>query len=148
MAIWQKEFTLEYLNDLCKDSMISNMEIEFIEKGDDYLKARMPVTHKISQPLGLLHGGASAALAESVASLAGSMCTLKGFVTLGLDLNCSHVKSAKIGDVVIAIAKPIHIGGKIQVWQIDIIREQDQCLICSAKISLYVAKKPQNKTSI
>lgn len=140
MPIWKREFDLDYLNDICKDTMVSYVGIKFIEKGSDYLKASMPINEHTCQPYGMLHGGASGVLAETVGSIAGNMCCDNENCCLGLELNCSHVKGAFIGDMVTAIAKPINIGATIQVWHISIVNAKDS-LICDSKLVLAVRKR-------
>lgn len=117
--IWKKNIDLEAVNALCKNSMVEFLEIRFTSIGDDSLEAVMPVSHKTCQPFGLLHGGAGAVLAETVGSIAGNYACGADYSCLGLDLNINHIRAVKIGDTVKAVAKPVHIGNTIQVWQID-----------------------------
>lgn len=134
--IWEKEFTLLDLNTgsaLCDNPF----EIFFTEKGDDFLSAKMPVNRNTRQPMGLLHGGASVYLAETLGSLAGFMCLKqKDRAVVGLEINANHLRSAKDG-YVFATAKPIHLGGKTQVWSIEIKNEQ-QKMLCISRITLAV----------
>lgn len=120
MSIWKTEPTLDRLNGTSNRTLAEHLEIEFIEIGVDYLKARMPVDNRTKQPAGILHGGASAALAETVGSIAAWLCvdhSLKRVV--GLEINVNHIRAAREGWVV-AEARPIHVGRSTQVWEIRI----------------------------
>jgi 1,4-dihydroxy-2-naphthoyl-CoA hydrolase len=121
--------TLEELNARNQNALMQNMGIEFIEIKEDALVARMPVDHRTSQPMGILHGGASAALAETVGSSAAYLSVDRSrFYTVGLEIKCNHVKSVTSG-FVYGTAKAIHLGKTTQVWQIEIKDESDN-LIC------------------
>ncbi|MEP1782534.1 hotdog fold thioesterase, partial [Reichenbachiella sp.] len=113
-------FTLEGINAFSKDSMVDHIGIEFTEIGEDYLKATMPVDERTIQPLKLLHGGASVALAETLGSVAATMTVNpEEKYCVGLEINANHIKSAKSGKVE-GIARPLHLGKKTQVWEIKI----------------------------
>jgi 1,4-dihydroxy-2-naphthoyl-CoA hydrolase len=115
---------IEWLNDYCKNTMIEHLGIEFMELGDDYLKARMPVNERTVQPLRMLNGGASLAMAECVGSMAANLVfDREKLVALGLDLNGNHLRPVMEGQWVYGIAKPIHIGTTTQVWEIRIETE-------------------------
>ncbi len=134
--IWKKDFTIEDLN---KGSELCNnpFEIEFIEKGNNYLLCKMPVNKNTKQPFGLLHGGASVYLAETVGSVSGQFCIVKeNSYVVGLDINANHIKSTTKG-FVYAKAMPIHIGGKTQVWSIEITNEE-QKMVCICRLTLAV----------
>ena len=106
-----------------KNTLSEHVGIEFIEVGADFLKARMPVDHRTLQPIGIMHGGASCVLAETVGSVAANYCLdLSTQYAVGLDINTNHIRQAKSGWV-IATAKPIHIGKRTQVWAIEIHHE-------------------------
>ncbi|MFT4058072.1 MAG: hotdog fold thioesterase [Legionella sp.] len=123
MAIWFKELTLELLNQRGKNTMVEFLSIEFTEIGDDFLKATMPVTERTKQPIGILHGGANVALAETVASMAANtVVDLSQFYCVGLEINANHLRSVSEG-VVTAITSPIHLGRTTQVWQITIFND-------------------------
>lgn len=117
--------------------MVEHLGIKFTEIGEDYLVATMPVDHRTKQPMGLLHGGASVALAETMGSL-GSTVTidLTKQYPVGLEINTNHIKSAKSGFVT-GIAKPVHLGRSTQVWGIDIKNEEDQ-LVAVSRITLAI----------
>ena len=141
--IWQKEFTLESLNEMNKGCMVENMGIVFTEIGDDYLVASMKVSNVTSQPMGLLHGGASVALAESVASVAGNMAAQKGMICLGLDINANHIRAQALGSMVYAKAKALFIGSTTQVWAIDITNSANK-LVCVVRMTLAVRHKTKS----
>ena len=123
MAIWQTPFSLEDLTLRGKNTLSDHLGIAFIERGDDFLKARMPVDHRTLQPIGIMHGGASCVLAETVGSVAANYCVdLKTHYCVGLDINTNHIRQAKEGSV-IGTAKAIHLGKRTQVWAIEIHHE-------------------------
>lgn len=137
MKIWTREATVEIMNSFSNNTMVSHLGIEFTEIGDDYLVARMPVDSRTHQPLGLLHGGASVVLAETLGSSAGSMCVAnENEYVVGLEINANHIKSARTGYVT-GITKPVHLGKKTQVWEIRITNEQNE-LVCISRITLAV----------
>ncbi|MFA6301866.1 MAG: hotdog fold thioesterase [Legionella sp.] len=124
MAIWFKNFSLEDLNHRGKNTMVEHLDIQFIEIGDDFLTATMPVNERSKQPIGILHGGANVVLAETVASTAANaVVDLKHYYCVGLEINANHIRSVKEG-LVTAIASPIHLGRSTQVWQIHIYNEE------------------------
>lgn len=132
--IWKKPIDLKELNEWHNHSMQRHLDIIFTEAGDDYLAATMPVDHRTKQPLGLLHGGASVTLAESLGSVASLLCIDAEHKTVvGLEINANHIKSARSG-LVTGIAKPIHLGRSTQVWEIKIFNEQKQ-LMCISRIT-------------
>ena len=140
MSIWSVQATLENLNHFSRNTMVEHIGIEFLEIGDDYIKARMPVDHRTVQPLGLLHGGASVALAETLGSVAAYLCIdASKKMCVGLDINANHIRSVT-GGFVYGIVRPIHIGGSTQVWEIRITSEQDK-LVCIARITMAVLDK-------
>lgn len=131
---------LEDLNLLSKNTLVAHLNIEFSAVGENYLQATMPVNVATHQPFGLLHGGASAALAETVGSMASWLCVNpQKQACVGLEINCNHIKGKKDG-IVTATAKPIHIGGSTQVWEIKIVDENGK-LICISRLTMVVIKK-------
>ena len=136
MTIWKKVFTLEQLNEMGKDCAIGHLGIEISAYGENWIEAKMPVDHRTTQPFGLLHGGVSVALAETIGSLAGFLCIEEGQVALGLDINANHLRSVKQGFVT-AKATPIALSQNTHVWQIDIRDEQDK-LCCVSRLTLYI----------
>ena len=124
MAIWFKEISIDELNHFGKNTMSEFLGIQFIEIGDDFLKATMPITERTKQPIGILHGGANVALAETVASTAAnSVIDVSQYFCVGLEINANHIRSVKKG-IVTAITSPIHIGRSTQVWQVDIFNDE------------------------
>ena len=134
--IWQKNFTLENLNRLCSNSAVSHLGIEISAFGEDWIEAIMPVDHRTTQPFGLLHGGISVALAETIGSLAGYLAIEENKIAVGLDINAHHLRSVKQG-IVTAKATPISLNRNIHVWQIDIRDEQDK-LCCVSRLTLSI----------
>jgi 1,4-dihydroxy-2-naphthoyl-CoA hydrolase len=145
MAIWfKKDLSVNDLTLLGKNTMGEHIGIEWVEVGDDYLKARMPVDHRTKQPYGLLHGGASVALAETLGSVAAAMVVDHSkFICVGMEINANHVRGARQG-FVSGITKPLHIGSNTQVWEIKIYDEQ-QKLVCVSRLTVAVIAH-KNKT--
>jgi 1,4-dihydroxy-2-naphthoyl-CoA hydrolase len=140
MKIWHYDLTLDALNERGKNTMIEYLGIEFIEFGDDYLVARMPVDHRTLQPAGIMHGGSSCALAESVGSTAANCCVdQKLAYCVGLEINTNHIKSIREG-FVFGTAKAYHIGRTTQVWGIEIVNEQKK-LISINRLTMAVLQK-------
>lgn len=123
MAIWKNPFSLQEIEQLAKNTMVEYLGIIITEIGDDYLKASMPVGPKTCQPMGILHGGASVALAETIGSFAASMAAPPGSYCVGLDINANHLRSVQSG-LVYAVTRPIHIGRSTQVWDVRIADEE------------------------
>lgn len=142
MSIWKEPVaTAEELNNLSGGTMAQMLEIRFTAVGDDHLEATMLVTDNTRQPYGLLHGGASAALAETVGSVASSLCIdLDKQICVGLEINCNHVRGKKDG-VVTARATPLHIGSSTHVWDIKINDERGK-LVCVSRLTVAILKKP------
>ncbi len=134
--IWNRDFEIADLNKN-KGHYINPFEIEFIEKGDDYLLCKMPIAPSTKQPMGLLHGGVSVYLAETIGSYAGNLVLKdKNKAAVGLEINANHLRSVKKG-FVYAKALPIHIGGKTQVWSIEISNEEKQ-MTCICRLTLAI----------
>lgn len=131
---------IKELNKLSIDTMAEILQIEFTEIGDGYLKATMPVNKHTQQPYGLLHGGASAALAETAGSVASSICiNREKQICVGIELNCNHIRGKKDG-IVTATATPLHIGASTHVWDIKIADERDK-LVCVSRLTMAILKK-------
>jgi uncharacterized protein (TIGR00369 family) len=140
MKIWKTEMSLTLVTERAKGSMSEYLGIEFIEMGLDYLKARMPVDHRTKQPLGIMHGGASCVLAETVGSTAAQFCVeMPHYYCVGLDINTNHVRAVREG-FVIATARPYHLGKSTQVWGIEILNEKEQ-LVSVNRLTMAVLKK-------
>ncbi len=134
--IWKRETTIEYLNHIGQNNMMSHLGIELTCLGDDYLEGTMPVDHRTKQPLGLLHGGASVVLAETLGSVAGYLCTEGEQKIVGLEINANHIRSAKEGKVR-GVCKPIHLGRSHQVWSIEIFDDEDR-QVCISRLTTSV----------
>lgn len=136
--IWKKPFTLEGLNNT-ENNLVKHLGIEFSAFGDDYLEATMPVDARTHQPFGLLHGGASVVLAETLGSLAGFLCLEEdGKVVVGQEINANHIRGVRSGTVT-GRATPVHIGRQSQVWSIEIRNEYDK-LVAISRLTLAVVK--------
>jgi 1,4-dihydroxy-2-naphthoyl-CoA hydrolase len=138
MTIWKNGQDLAEINLRDKDTTIMGfLGIEFTERGDDYLKGTMPVDHRTHQPMGILHGGASVVLAETLGSSATTMClNLSKEYCVGLDINANHIRAVRSG-IVTGVAKPIHIGRSTHVWEINIVDEQ-QRKVCVSRITMAI----------
>ena len=135
-SIWKKELNLEEMNRFTKNTIVENTGIVFIEKGVSYLKASMPVDKRTRQPLGILHGGASAVLAETLGSMASYMTLEEGCDSVGLELKANHIKSAKSGYVT-GVAEPVHLGKTTQIWDVK-IKNEDERLVCISRLTLLI----------
>ncbi|MGH8049308.1 MAG: hotdog fold thioesterase [Methylococcales bacterium] len=135
--IFRRPRTAEELNAHGLNTAVSHLGIQITEMGEDFLRGTMPVDQRTKQPYGLLHGGSSAMLAETLASVAANMCVEKeGQQAVGLELNCNHVRGVTQG-VVTGTARPVHIGRKTQVWDIRIEDERGK-LCCVSRLTLAV----------
>ena len=140
MGIFKAGITPALLNRWSPNTLAEQLGIEFTVVGEDHLEARMPVDRRTHQPLGLLHGGASVALAETLGSVAATLCVDETRqYCVGLEINANHLKGVREGFVK-GITKPIHIGKKTQVWEIRITSEQNE-LVCISRITLAVLDK-------
>lgn len=135
MSIWHQKLTLETVNQVAQKNMFKYLEFEITEIGDDFLQAKMPVNDKTKTPFGLLHGGASCVLAETLASMA-SFCCVDPEKTnvVGLEINANHVKSAVDG-FVIGTCRPIHLGKSTKIWDIRIENEKKE-LVCISRMTV------------
>jgi len=140
MSIWRTQASPDVLNQMGRMSMVGHLGIEFLEVGDDYVKARMPVDRRTIEPFGLLHGGASVALAETLGSVAANLCVdRERKMCVGLEINANHLRPVMNG-FVYGVARPVHVGDTIQVWEIRILNEQDK-LVCISRLTLAVLDK-------
>lgn len=136
-AIWHRPFGLDALNDMRVGSMVEHLGIEFTEVGADFLRAEMPVDARTRQPYGILHGGASVALAETVGSVGANACIdYETQHCVGLEVNGNHLRWVRSGKVV-ATGRPLHMGRKTQVWEIR-IEDRDGRLVCVSRLTLAV----------
>ena len=128
MAIWKALIDLAAINERSKNTLASHLDIAFTEIGEDYLVATMPVSPQTHQPLGIMHGGASCVLAETVGSTAANFCVDRDrFYCVGLDINTNHIRSVRSGQV-IGKAAPYHLGRSTQVWNIEIHQDNGQLI--------------------
>ena len=135
--IFPEYLELDALNHMSEGCMVEHLGIKFIEIGTDYIKATMPVDHRTKQPMGLLHGGASVALAETMGSVGASVCIdMNKQHAVGLEINANHIKSARSG-LVTGTAKPIHLGKGTHVWGIEIHNEDNQ-LVAVSRITMAI----------
>lgn len=136
-SIFQKTFDLAALNARSAGTMVATLGIELTEVGDDFLRGTMPVDERSKQPFGLLHGGASVALAETLGSMAGWLCRPDdGAMVVGLEINANHLRATREG-VVTGTARPLHLGQSTQVWEIRIEDERAR-LVCISRLTLAV----------
>lgn len=144
MNIWfNKELAIADFQSLDKETMGEYIGIEWVELGNDFLKAKMPVDHRTRQPYGLLHGGASCVLAESIGSMASAMVVDHSkFVCVGLEINANHVRSARQGFVT-GIAKPLHLGTNTHVWDIKIYDELEK-LVCVSRLTVAIIPRKES----
>ncbi|MBL0040373.1 MAG: hotdog fold thioesterase [Xanthomonadales bacterium] len=137
MTIFKKQFDLAAIEAHGRNTMQGALGIRISEVGDDFLRGTMPVDHRTKQPFGLLHGGASVALAETLGSMAGWMCLPDdGSRCVGLEINANHLKAMRDGDVT-GTARPLHLGRSTQVWEIR-ITDADDALVCISRLTLAV----------
>ena len=140
MSIWRSLRTIEELNGNREGTLIANLGILFTEIGADFVRGTMPVDARTVQPYGLLHGGASVALAETLGSMGASMCVDPAeFQVVGQEINANHVRAAR-GGLVTGTARAVHLGGRTHVWTIDIVNEA-QKLVCISRITMAVIKR-------
>jgi 1,4-dihydroxy-2-naphthoyl-CoA hydrolase len=139
--IWHnKDLTLEQIIPLGKATMSEYLGIEFMELGKDFVKGRMPVDHRTKQPYGLMHGGASCTLAETLGSIGAALVVdHTQFNCVGLEINANHIRSATEGYVT-GIASPIHIGSSTQVWEIKIYDNSEK-LVCISRLTVAVIRR-------
>jgi 1,4-dihydroxy-2-naphthoyl-CoA hydrolase len=137
MAIWHDTFSLDFVKQHSQNTLVSQLGIEFLEAGDDYLTARMPVDARTCQPARVLHGGASVALAETLASWAATFVVdREKNYCVGLEINANHVRAAT-GGWVIGTARPVHLGRSTQVWEVR-ISDESQRLVCISRVTMAV----------
>ena len=137
MAIWHEPIDLDSLNAYQQDTLVSRLGIRYTEIGEDWLKASMPVDARPKQPAGILHGGASVALAETLGSTGANLVVdRKAKLCVGLEINANHIRAMREGEVT-GVARPLHVGGTTQVWEIR-ISDAAERLVCVSRITLAV----------
>ena len=141
MAIWfKKDLRIADFAHWSDDTLAAHLGIVFTALGDDYLEATMPVDNRTHQPYGLLHGGASAALAETLGSVGSALVVdHSAFYTLGIEINANHIKAARNG-LVTGRATPVHLGKTLHVWNIH-IHDAAQQLICVSRLTVLIKKR-------
>jgi len=139
MKILKKQQSPAELNAFLSDSMAGNLGINFLELGDDYLKASMPLSEKTRQNMGFMHGGANVVLAETLGNIAAILCCEEGKTVVGLDINANHIRPG-FGEVT-GIACPIHLGRSTMIWEIKIYNS-DKKLTCISRFTGAVIDKP------
>lgn len=139
--IWFKPYTLENLKSVRNTNMTAHLGFEFLEVGPDFLKGRLPVDSRTTQPFGILHGGASCVLAESLGSVAAWMTIDPDkYRAVGLEINANHIRAVTQGHV-IGTATPLHIGKRTQVWQIDITEEATGKRVCISRLTVAIIEQ-------
>ena len=136
MPIWTQPVTVADLASIHKDTAPAHLGLEFLEVGDDFIVGRIPVDHRTRQPYGLLHGGVSVVLAETLGSCGAIYAAPAGHRVVGLDINANHLRGAKSGWVT-GKATPVHLGRSTQVWQID-MPNHDGDLTCGSRLTMAV----------
>ena len=136
MRIWKKDVSIEELTRSHEKTAVDRLGIEFLEVGDDFIRARVPVDERTVQPFRILHGGVSVVLAETLGSCGAHYSAPEGHRAVGLDINANHIRSASSGWVT-GTARAVHIGRTTQVWQIDMTNDAGQ-LTCVSRITMAV----------
>ena len=135
-SIWKQPASVDILKAIHVDTAVAVLGIEFLEVGDDFIRARVPVDSRTRQPVGILHGGVSVVLAETLGSCGAAFACPAGHRAVGLDINANHLRSVSVGWVT-GIARPIHVGRTTHVWQIDLSNEKGQ-LTCVSRITMAI----------
>ncbi|THT98239.1 hotdog fold thioesterase [Lampropedia puyangensis] len=136
MAIWKKDISKDIMERSQANTAVSHLGIEVVEIGEDFLRARMPVDARTKQPFGLLHGGCSVVLAETLGSMGAYYSAPEGHHAVGLDINANHLRAVTSGWVT-GTARPVHVGRTTHVWQID-IHDEAQKLVCVSRITMAI----------
>lgn len=140
MPVFREKLDVIVLNGLSRNTMLEQIGIQFTAAGDDFIEATMPVDKRTHQPFGLLHGGASVALAETLGSVAATFCLDRDRqFCVGLEINANHIRGVRTGYVK-GTARPVHIGKKTQVWEVRIVNDGGE-LVCISRITLAVLDK-------
>ncbi len=142
MRVWKKHIDLEELTRSHIDTAVAHLGMEFLEVGDDFIRARVPVDKRTQQPFGLLHGGVSVVLAEALGSCGAHYSCPEGSRAVGLDINANHLKGATSGWVT-GITRPVHIGRSTQVWAIELRNDAGE-LTCVSRITMAMLQPKQS----
>ena len=138
-AIWKRPLSVEILTAVHVNTTVAHLGIEFLEVGDDFLRARAPVDARTRQPVGILHGGVSVLLAETLGSCGAAWAAPEGHRAVGLEINANHLRSASEGWVT-GTARPIHVGRSTHVWQIEVVDDQGRPT-CISRITIAILPK-------
>ena len=142
MSIWRTPTSVEQLQAHSRNTLAETIGIRVTEVGPDFVRATMPVSPRTHQPMGVLHGGASVALAETVGSLAATLCVDQAlYACLGQEINANHLRPVSSGTVT-ATARPYHIGKRSHVWSIE-IRDEEEKLVCVSRLTIAVVERPK-----
>jgi len=134
--IWKQPISVESIANVHRGTAPEHLGIEFLEVGDDFIRARVPVDARTRQPYGILHGGVSVVLAETLGSIGAAMASPPGQRAVGLDINANHVRSTSAGWVT-GTARPLHIGRTTHVWQIELVDDEGR-LTCISRITMAI----------
>ena len=147
MSIWQLKPTVEAVQAVCANTMVDHLGIVVTAIGEDFIAASMPVDHRTLQPAGLLHGGASLALAESLGSVASSLCVdTSRYAVVGLEINGNHIRSVRSGSV-LGTARPLHLGRSTHVWEIRVEDERGR-LVCISRLTVSILARGEAKAAV
>ena len=138
-TLWKRPLSVEILTQVHVGTTVAHLGIEFLEVGDDYLRARAPVDSRTRQPMGILHGGVSVLLAETLGSCGAAWAAPDGHRAVGLEINANHLRSASEGWVT-GTARPIHVGRSTHVWQIELVDDK-QRPTCVSRITIAILPK-------
>jgi 1,4-dihydroxy-2-naphthoyl-CoA hydrolase len=140
MTIWKSPRSVEELNSSGVGTLVEHLGIRFTEISDDFIRGTMPVDARTRQPYGLLHGGASVALAETLGSMGATMCVdAKEYLCVGQEINANHVRAARTG-LVTGTARPVHLGGRTHVWTIEIQNDAGN-LVCTSRLTIAIIRR-------
>lgn len=139
-SIFKRQLSAADINRMHEGTMCEHIGLEITEVGPDYLRGRMPADGRTKQPMGIVHGGASVTLAETLGSVSAFMCTEPGMAAVGLDINANHIRSVREGWVH-GHCSPVHVGRTTQVWQID-LRDDQGRITCSSRLTMAVIPDP------
>ena len=136
MPIWKKPISVDILTASNIGSAVEHLGIEFLEVGEDFIRARVPVDHRTRQPYGLLHGGVSVVLAETLGSCGAAYAVPEDWRAVGLDINANHLRGATSGWVT-GTARPVHMGRSTHVWQIDLVNDAGEAT-CVSRLTMAI----------
>ena len=142
-SIWKQPLSIEQLTQVSRETAVEHLGIEFVDVGEDFLCARVPVDARTRQPYGFLHGGVSVVLAETLASCAAAFACPPGHRVVGLDINANHLRTTTEGWVT-GTARAVHIGGSTHVWQVELRDDVDR-LTCISRVTMAVLKPAELK---